>query len=126
MPIKLATPRRAHIGRARRGAGVAVSAVACAALIGACGSSNNSTSTTTTKATNLDTTRVARSIETSILTERHLHAVVVCPPVVAQETGKTFECVATTHSAKHPTVAIKTPFVVTVQSNKGYVTYVGK
>jgi len=122
MPNKLATTRRVRLGRA----GVAVSAVACAALIGACGSSSSKTSSSTPKITNLDTARVARSIETSILSERHLKATVVCPTIVAQEPGKTFECVATTHNAKNPALVTKTPFVVTVQTSKGYVTYVGK
>jgi len=126
MPTKLATSRRARSNRARQRAGVVVMAAACAALIAACGSSSSKTTSSTTTITNLDTARVARSIEASILTERHLHAAVVCPTVVPQEPGKTFECVATTHPANHPTITTKTPFVVTVQTSKGYVTYVGK
>jgi hypothetical protein len=76
--------------------------------------------------TNLDTARVARSIKQSILTQRHLRATVVCPTTVVQEAGKTFECIATTRGAKPPFKVVKTPFVVTVTSSNGYVTYVGK
>jgi len=109
--------------RVRRRAVAAVTALAGAALISACGSS--STSSTAAK-TNVDTARVAASIEKSVLTERHLHSTVVCPAAVPQETGKTFECIATTKSTKPPFTVSKTPFIVTVQSTKGYVTYVGK
>ncbi len=91
----------------------------------ACGSSKSSTSSTAAK-TNLNTARVERSIKQSILSERHLTATVVCPATVVQEAGKTFECVATTRTVKKPVKVVKTPFVVTVTSSKGYVTYVGK
>ena len=107
---------------ARRGAIVAA-ALVCAALISACGSSSTTSSTATT---NLNTHQVALSIEQSILTKRHLHSTVTCPAVVPQEQGKTFVCVAETHSAKTPSVVTKTPFTVTVQNNRGYVTYVGQ
>jgi hypothetical protein len=50
----------------------------------------------------------------------------VCPAVVAQEQGKTFTCIATTRGIKPPHTVGKTPFVVTVTNNKGYVTYAGK
>jgi hypothetical protein len=123
MPINLPTPRRAGPIRLQR-AGVAAAALGCAVLLGACGSSKTSTTSSSTPAANLDTARVARSIQSSILAQRHLSAKVICPAVVPQQPGKTFECIATTRSGKHP--AIKTPFIVTVQSSKGYVTYVGK
>jgi len=70
--------------------------------------------------TDLNTAAVAHSITESILAERHLHATVECPPVVAQTVGKTFDCIATTGDGS------KTPFVVTVRSSSGYVTFVGK
>ncbi len=70
--------------------------------------------------------RVAASIEQSIFSERHLHARVACPAAVPQEQGKTFECIATSRSAKKPFAVTKTPFVVTIQNSKGYVTYRGK
>ena len=117
------TSTTAPVVRARRGALAAVAALACAALLGACGSSSSSSSGTTAT---VDVTRVAASIEESILKERHIHATVVCPTAVPQVKGQTFECIATSHSPVKPYAEIKTPFVVTVQTNKGYVTYVGK
>jgi hypothetical protein len=116
------------------GAGLALAALACAALISACGSSGSpsssgsSTSSAPASATTikLNTTRVAHSIEQSILSERHLASTVVCPTDVPQEAGRTFECVATTASAKKPSSLVKTPFVVTIHNKTGYVTYAGK
>jgi hypothetical protein len=112
--------------RVRRGATASVTALACVALISACGSSSTSSTSTTAAKTNLNTARVAVSIEQSILNERHLHSKVVCPTAVPQETGKTFECIATTTTTKPPIKTITTPFIVTIQNGKGYVTYVGK
>lgn len=109
----------------RSGAG-ALAALACAALLAACGSSSKSTSTTKAGKPDLDIARVERSIEQSIRSERHLASSVTCPQYVTQEVGVTFECVATTASAKKPGTLIKTPFVVTVQNKAGYVTYTGK
>ena len=121
MPIKPSrTSRVAGAGSHRAVVGVVV-ALGCAALISACGSSGSSSSSTAAK-TNLNIARVQRSIEQSIHAQRHLTSTVVCPTAVAQEKGKTFECVATIHAKK----VTKTPFVVTVQNEKGYVTYVGK
>ena len=90
----------------------------------ACGS-NSSTSSTPTN-TNVNTAQVARAIEESILTKRHLSSKVVCPVAVPAEKGKTFECIATTRGAKKPFRAVKTPFVVTIENNRGGVTYVGR
>ena len=95
-------------------------ALACTALISACGSSSF-----TPAKTNVETQRVALSIQQSILAKRHLHATVSCPPTVPAEKGRTFVCIATVASAKQPPTFTKTPFTVTVQSNRGYVTYVG-
>jgi len=93
----------------------------CAALLSACGSSSSNTSK------ELDTARVAKAIETSVLEQRHLKATVVCPSGVAQEKGKTFTCTATVRSAKAPyNVIYKTPFEVTETNSQGYTTYVGK
>ncbi len=104
---------------------MAASAVLCAALLSACGSSSGSPTTTTAKTTYLDTARVERAIEGSILAQRHLKSTVVCPAKVAQRPGK-FPCIATTLSRKKPHRAIKTPFVVTIHNSKGAVTYEGK
>jgi hypothetical protein len=92
--------------------------------MGACGSSNSSS--TSSSKTDLNTARVAASIKQSILTQRHLKATVVCPTAVLQEKGKTFECIATTPGVKRPFSPVTTHFVVTIQSNQGYVTYAGK
>ena len=69
--------------------------------------------------------RVTHAIERSILSERGLKSTVVCPAKVPQKPGK-FACIATTHTKKKPHRKIKTPFVVTIHNDKGYVTYVGR
>jgi hypothetical protein len=120
MHIETPTPTATRIVRARRGITVAVAAAACAALMSACGGSSSSSSTATT---NVNTRQVAASIEQSILSKRHLHSTVTCPAAVPQEKGKTFVCIATTHSG---TTVSKTPFKVTVENSKGYVTYIGE
>lgn len=123
MHTNAATPRIARAA-VRHRASVALAVLACAALVSACGSSSNTTSGSTKAKLNI--ARIQLSIEQSILSERHIHATVVCPAVVAEEVGKTFECVATSRAVKKPHAVTKTPFVVTVQNTKGYVTYVGK
>ncbi len=104
---------------------VAGAVVACAALISACGSTAGSASTAQARHTNLDVARVERSIQQSIMSQRHLESKVVCPAKVAQRPGK-FPCIATTFAAKRPHKETKTPFVVTIHNSAGYVTYVGK
>jgi hypothetical protein len=116
MHIIFPTPRAARIPRGGRGAVVALTALASAALMSACGSSSSSSSGASK--TNLNTTRV--------LSERHIHATVVCPAVVPQVKGRTFECIATSRSTVAPHNIVKTPFLVTIQTARGYVTYVGK
>ncbi len=123
MHIEPTTQRTVPPVSARRGAILSVAALACAALLGACGSSSSNTSST---ATTLNTNRVAASIEQSILKERHIHATVTCPASVPQQKGRTFVCIASSHSTKTPSTVTKTPFKVTVETNKGYVTYVGE
>jgi len=117
-------PRSVRLSKASRVVGGSLTVLACAGLLAACGSSNSNSNGSAK--TNLNTARVARSIEQSILTQRHLRAKVVCPTSVPQEKGRKFECVATTETVKHPVKVGKTPFVVTVQNDKGYVTYEGK
>jgi hypothetical protein len=121
MPTEPIPSTRAR-SRAATVLGVLVPMLCCGALLGACGSSS---SKGTAAKTNLNTTRVAHSIEQSILTQRHLAAKVACPPLVPQEAGRTFECAAVTRAAKAPHKATTTPFLVTIQNAKGYVTYVG-
>jgi hypothetical protein len=109
--------------RLRRGASVATAALACAALLSACGGSSSTSSGSTT---NLNTARVSKSIEQTLLEKRHVHATVVCPAAVPQETGRTFECIAKVTAATPPHAVTNSPFLVTIQNNRGYVTYVGK
>jgi hypothetical protein len=92
--------------------------LACAVLLGACGSSSSTTGSTIHA--KLDTHRVALAIEQSIRSERHIHAKVICPASVPQQKGKTFFCIATT---KNRGKRASTPFSVTVQNSQGYVTY---
>jgi hypothetical protein len=106
----------------RRGAIAAITALACAALASACGSSESSSGAKT----NVDTAKVALSIEQSVLTQRHIRAKVACPATVAAVPRTTFECIATSTATKPPHAVTKTPFLVTVQTARGYVTYVGK
>jgi hypothetical protein len=123
------TPPSTRVVRARRGALAAVAALAGAALLSACGSSSSSSTTGGGAKGNLDTARIALSIEQSILAQRHIHAKVTCPAAIPQETGKTFTCIATntttvTPKGGKPTkTSVTTPFTVTVQNNRGYVTY---
>jgi secreted PhoX family phosphatase len=109
----------------RRGAVVAIAALASALLVSACGSSKSSTESSTAK-TKVDTARVALSIEQTVLVKRGIHAKVACPAEVPAVPGATFECIATSTATKPPHTVSKTPFVVTIQNARGYVTYVGK
>jgi hypothetical protein len=106
----------------RRAATIVAAALTCAVSIGACGSSKGSSATT---AADLDIAHIEHAIERSIMQQRHLKSTVVCPATVPQRPGK-FPCVATTYSVKKPHEKIKTPFVVTVHNDRGYVTYIGK
>jgi hypothetical protein len=123
MHIEPPTSGTTRLVAVRRASIVAVAALSCAALMSACGSSS---SKSTTAKTNLNTAQVALSIEQTVLTKRHLRAKVSCPAAVPQEKGRTFECTATSRSAKPPFTVISTPFVVTIKTDKGYVEYVGK
>jgi hypothetical protein len=114
------SPNTGHVVRLRRRALVTLPAIACATLIGACGSSSapKSSSTNTTPSAILDTKRIALSIEQEVLRERHTHVTVTCPAVVPEQKDRNFACLAhTAHSTS------KTPVVVTQQNNSGYVTY---
>jgi hypothetical protein len=122
MQIEPSTQRRAQGLGIRRGTILTVPALACAALISACGSSSSES----TPSKPVDTVKGAAAIEQTMLVKRHTHVTVVCPPTEASEPGKTFECVATARSTKPPFVETKTPFVVTIQNRVGYVTYASK
>jgi hypothetical protein len=81
---------------------------ALAVLVAGCGSSSPA---------NLNTNRVAQSIEQTLLTKRNLKATVTCPQNVKQQKGVQFTCMAVTKQFG------TTPFHVTVQNDNGYVTY---
>jgi len=89
-----------------------VAAVAVGLLLAACGSGSSSTSSEF-----LSTKQTSAAIEESILTQRHIHASVVCPTEVVREKGVTFQCVATTPSGA------KTVFHVVEANSRGYVEY---
>jgi hypothetical protein len=74
----------------------------------------------------VDTAKVATSIEQTLLAKRHLKATVACPAPMPAVPGNTFECVASVEAAHAPHTVTKTPFVVTIQTPRGYVTYAGK
>src|SRR5438128_7862869 len=94
----LSCPRTVAV-RLGRGASVAITALVCAALASACGSSKNSSEGTTPKA-NVDTPKVALSIEGTILEKRHLKSTVTCPAPMPAVPGNTFECIATLTNPK--------------------------
>jgi hypothetical protein len=89
--------------------------------VAACGGSSSSESTT--PKANVDTAKVARAIAGTVLEKRHLKATVTCPAPMPAVPGSTFECIAKITRAKHTGTS---PFLVTIQNNRGYVTYVGK
>jgi uncharacterized protein DUF4333 len=66
----------------------------------------------------LDTERVERAIEQSILQKRKIQATVSCPSGIEREKGKKFRCIATYKGGR-------TPFLVTQDDDKGAVHYVG-
>ncbi len=94
-------------------------ALVIATTLAACGSSTSSSSSSTAAKVNLNTPHVEHAIELSILSQRHVHAKVVCPKIVPQQKGHNFTCIATVGKNT-------TPFTVVQQNNKGYVTYQAK
>ena len=92
----LKQPRPAR--RARVGLTVA-GALACAALISACGSSGTSSSSAEPAqgARPVNTAQVASSIEHTLVEKRHITAKVTCPASVLAEKGKIFLCTAAVH-----------------------------
>jgi hypothetical protein len=67
----------------------------------------------------LNIARVEQAIAQSILTERHLHSTVTCPPEVIQSAGIAFTCVATVNGRRYP-------FTVTEVDDSGHVRYAGR
>jgi hypothetical protein len=67
----------------------------------------------------LNIKKVERAIAGSILSQRHLRAVVTCPAEVIQQAGVTFTCAATANGARYP-------FAVTETNGHGQVRYEGE
>jgi hypothetical protein len=65
----------------------------------------------------LNTVRVERSIEASILAQRHLASTVSCPVNIVQKAGVVFDCVATVRGRQFTVV-------VTQTDGHGHVVYV--
>jgi hypothetical protein len=86
-----------------------VAAVAAALTLAGCGGSDKKA---------LDTERVERAIEQSILQKRKIQATVSCPSGIELKKGKKFRCLATYKGGR-------TPFLVTEDDDKGAVHYVG-
>ena len=91
---------------------MAICAIALGLVLAACGSGSSNTSSEF-----LSTKQTRAAIEESILTQRHIHASVVCPTEVVREKGVTFQCVATTPNGA------KTVFRVVEANGRGYVEY---
>jgi hypothetical protein len=92
---------------------VRVILIACAAValaLTGCGGSE--------KPKILDTERVERAIEQSILEKRKIRATVSCPSGIERKKGKKFRCLATYKGGR-------TPFLVTQDDDRGAVHYVG-
>jgi hypothetical protein len=66
----------------------------------------------------LDTERVERAIERSVLQKRHLKTTVSCPSGIEQKKGLAFRCIATYKGGR-------TPFLVKEDDAKGSVHYKG-
>jgi hypothetical protein len=108
--------------QARRVSIAVVAALAATALMSACGSSSSSSRPTleaSTPTAILNTHRIELAIKQSILSERHIHAKVVCPSVVPQQKSRNFACIATVGTTK-------TPFAVIQTDNSGHVIYHAK
>ena len=65
----------------------------------------------------LNTVKVERSVEASILSQRHLASTVSCPVNIIQKAGVVFYCVATVSGRRFPVV-------VTQEDSDGHVVYV--
>lgn len=101
--------RSAYLSRVRAPAVVLIPIALAAGALGGCGSS---------KPKILDTERVERAIEASVLKQRHLHTTVTCPSGIERKKGVTFRCLALYRGGR-------TPFVVTEDDAKGSVHYKG-
>jgi major membrane immunogen (membrane-anchored lipoprotein) len=87
-----------------------IAAVAATAVLVGCGDSD--------KPKILDTERVERAIERSVLQKRKIRAMVSCPSGIELKKGKKFRCIANYTGGR-------TPFLVTQTDDEGAVRYVG-
>jgi hypothetical protein len=87
-----------------------IAAAAAVLALAGCGGSD--------KPKRLDTERVERAIEQSIVQKRNLQATVSCPSSIELKKGRRFRCIATYKGGR-------TPFLVTQDDDKGAVHYVG-
>ena len=102
-----------------------LAALSCVVLIAACGSSKpSSKSTSTTPAKSavkiLNTKDVAKSIEATIKSQRHITATVTCPSGIVQKQSVKFTCIAKVKGIAD------TPFEVTQTDNNGAIDFVGQ
>jgi hypothetical protein len=65
----------------------------------------------------LDPTRVEKAIEVSIVQQRHVLSIAVCPTGVTRKAGRQFTCTATVANGR------RFSFLVTEKDNKGNVRY---
>jgi hypothetical protein len=84
--------------------------------IGGCGSTSKDSVTVSSSPVILDTGKVERAIEQSILTQRHIRAKASCPSGILQRKGLTFPCLVTYPGGK-------ATFVVNQLDDKGNVHY---
>ena len=92
--------------------GIAAALIAAPGAISGCGGGGSD------KGKVLDTERVERAIEQSILEKRNLRATVSCPSGTKQKKGLKFRCTATYKGGR-------TVFLVTEDDDKGAVHYIG-
>jgi len=95
-----------------RAGAILAGVVALLALAG-CGGGSSSDP----KSTTIDPNRVEKAIEVSVAEQSHRISIVVCPPGIARQKGKTFNCIATLSQGD------KYPFRVTQKDDQGNVHY---
>ena len=99
--------------RSTRGGAAWLALAFSVTALAACGSSNNKPTVI------LNTEKVERAIEQSILSKRHLKSQVSCPSGVHQQKGLVFKCTAMLKRGA-------TTFDVTEVDGNGNVTYIGR
>ncbi len=98
--IPPSTSKTCRRGRRSTSLGPLVLALSAAALLAtACGSSSHPT---------LNTTSIAKAIQTSILRERSIQTLVTCPTGVPKKTGHRFVCFAALDVGRYPVNVLET------------------